>query len=662
MISGFSTVPVTVYARNQKLDIKTARQVALVNSDKYDAAVDKIDAKQAAYNSKVKSLSLKKTNLTTFRWSPLLSFTFPQQLNEAQSAEFDFTPVSLQYDISVAEHKAKDTILTVYQDVNNVFVDIVAGQKKIAFNERRLESVESNLKRNKVKLAAGTANQADIDKMEAKQKSLTSTIAADRRTLEANLKKLSKLMGKDISTGYDFAPPYIDTKLTRDQLDPLIQYAMDRDETVYEARIAEASKKIELKTNYDLFQRKYSGDINIISSYVQAALNGGEVDKKAFKKAYKDFLNKIDSYWEGKKRILFFKFPRLWFKGSLDGTRYIEDDSGVVQTLVNDMVTAMNDREAAEDDLTTAVTDGFNNYVSVKNSYQQFKTDLDKAEQNLDKSYIKNQLGEMTFEEYDSELQSYEDLQNQYLDSMKLYTKTLHELDRTTCGGVSAILDGTDADMQTAKEGESYVEKSKTKLHYTLKPIIEKFEFELTLSKPEDFPIEVTDYELWADKTQIGERMPFDKSLRHLMLTTTEADRFFVRLYDGDKFIDDCDFDPEVESGDLEVISDLAIKKNEGEVVGTYEIVSNEETGFMDITLKLDDEKVKKYQFTDENGNKVGASAPLEIEKPLRHLGLVETDLGTLTVEFFDEGGTSLYKARLDTQNVKVKKLVDEEE
>ena len=52
--------------------------------------------------------------------------------------------------------------------------------------------------------------------------------------------------------------------------------------------------------------------------------------------------------------------------------------------------------------------------------------------------------GELTFDEYDSQMESYEELQNSMLDAMKLYTTTLYSFDRLTCGGISALLSGTE--------------------------------------------------------------------------------------------------------------------------------------------------------------------------------------------------------------------------
>ena len=62
-------------------------------------------------------------------------------------------------------------------------------------------------------------------------------------------------------------------------------------------------------------------------------------------------------------------------------------------------------------------------------------------------------------------------------------------------------------------------EAEKNKPIYVLKPIVEREMFELTVFIPDDYPITITDFELWADGELIGERTPIDKSLRHLAIT-----------------------------------------------------------------------------------------------------------------------------------------------
>ncbi len=643
------------HAADKKLSLKTCHTLAVESSSKYDSALDSIESKQAKYESAVKSLKLKKKNLTTFRWSPLLNFSFPQKLTLDQESEFEFKPMSLQYDIDIAKHKATDVKLDVYQEINTLYVNIYTLQKLIAFNESRAETLTEGLARNKARLLVGEAKQADIDTLQKRLDSINTTLASDKRNLEAALKKLSGKVGTDVTTGYTFESPFVSAEISRDNLQQLIDYALDRDETYYEACIEEMRAKVQLQTNYRLMKEHYGGDINMISSYVDFALQGNSVNKKGFKTDYKKFLEKIDSYWEGKKKVFWFiKIPRLWLKGSVDGTRYIEDDPNILYQDVLDYTSAYNDKKSAQEEVEAAVTDAFNNYVSVKASYQQYQKDLKQAEDDLKKDEIKSRMGQLTFEEYDSELTSYEDLQKSLIDTMKLYSDALYSLDRTTCGGVDAILNGDEAGV-----GESFtVANSASGAYYYIKQIIQKQEFEVSIFIPDDFVAEVTDFELWVDNVQIGSRTSKDEKLRHLGLTFDDEPEVKIRLYNGDEFVDDCIVDANEVSGPLNVVTGYDIEKNLGDTLGTYDIVKDDSTGLVEIKIKPDDVNVKYFVVRDADGKALGSEEPISIDSKLVHLQLVETDMSPMTIDLMDENKSVLYKGRFDTANKKVVKVV----
>ena len=331
--------------------VGAGRNLAIQTSMEYDNAESAVESKGAAYESAVKAIALKEKNLSTFRWSPLLSFKFPTKPNFEEASEFQYKPVALQYEIKVAQHNLQDKVYAIGEKVNNLYVEIVVLQRTIAFNEARMKTLEDGLARNQTKLRVGQANQADVDKIQKNLDSVKNKVASDRRTLEADLKKMSSLVGLDVTSGYSFENPYVTARIERSQLDALKQYTADRDEAYYEACIAETTARAELNTNYKLVRNKYGGDANMIAGYVSLALNGGNVNKKGFKNSYKAFLTQIDSYWQGKKRIIFFKIPRIWFKGSLDGTRYIEDDPYVLYQNVLDYCMATNEKKAAREQL-----------------------------------------------------------------------------------------------------------------------------------------------------------------------------------------------------------------------------------------------------------------------------------------------------------------------
>ncbi len=636
------------------LSLKVCRSLALAESSEYESAEIAVEAKKAAYESAVKAVKLKESSMKQFRWSPVLNFKFPTEPNLAEASEFRYKPLSLQYEIKVAQHNLQDKIFGINEKVNNLYVEIVVLQETIAFNEKRLEATKEGLAKNQAKLRLGQANKSDIEKLEKKVESLTSKVGTDRSTLEADLQKLSTMIGMDVSTNFKFEKPFVEATIERTQLQSLIQYTEDRDQTYYEACITEASARAELTTNANLMKQHYGGEYNIISNYVTSALKGMKINKKAFAADYKRFLSQIDSHWEGYKRIIFIKIPRLWFKGDLDGTRYIEDDPQVLSTNVMDYSQALIDKNVAKQELDQSVTDTFNNYISVRNSYKQYIKDVEKAEADLEKDALRNRMGTLTFEEYDSAMASFEELQNSMLDSMKLYTTTLYSFDRRTCGGISAILSGTDADMRTAVVGESYItENTADGAYYKIETIIQSLEFELSIVIPDDFPVQITDYELWVNGQLIGTKTAKDKKLRHLMLTFDDLKEAKIRVYEGDKFVHDCVIDPTVESGPLNIRTGFEISKENPSQIGTYEIDQNETTGLVELKFKMNDDmtKIAKYKVMNEEGKGLGGEEPLDINKPLTYVELLAQSLTDLKIEFYDESGAVVEKARFDDSN-----------
>jgi hypothetical protein len=650
------------YAADKTMTLKTARGLALQKSAAYESAQMSVEAKEAARDSALKSLKLKQKNMSTFRWSPLLNFKFPQKPDFAEASEFQFKPIQLASDITVAQHKVQDTVFSVNEQVNNLFVEVVTMQETLAFNEQRLESLNEGIAHNKARVKLGEATQADVDRQQKKADTLSNTIAGNRRTLEADLKKLSTMLGVDVTTGYTFERPYVEAKIDRSALPSLIQYTEDRDEAYFEACAKATTARQELTTNYGLMNSKYGSDMGMISSYVNAALNGQDVSARAFKKDYKKFLEKIDSYWAGGFRILFIKISWEWLKGELDGTRYIEDDPYTLYQNALDYVSARKDEQAAKADLDQQVEDAFNNYISVKASYEQYLKDMDKAEQDMKQYAVKNRMGYMTLEEYEDEQESYEELQNALFESMKLYTTTLYSFDRLTCGGVSALLSGTDMDMQAAVVGESYVTKDDKEAKYYLKSIIQRELFDLSIFIPEDFPVEITDFELWCDNIKVGEKTAKDKSLRHLALTKDKIGEAKIRLYNGDEFVDDCVIDPSEESGVLNINTAMEIKKEETGVVGSYTTSISDVTGLMTLNLSpLESEGIKYYRVLAEDGTALGDGKTRAIDRRFTHLGLVSADLSKLKIECYDESQTLKYTAYLDPANGKIRKNTETE-
>ena len=653
-------------APGRTLTMKAARALALEESMEYFQVEQSISTKEAALKSAQKAIKLKQISMSTFRWSPLLSLKFPTNPTEAEACEFQFKPISIQAEIDEATHKLTDTKLGIYEEVNNLYVDIVVLQRTIAFNERRLAAYEEGLEKNKLRLLTGEGTQADVDKIEKKLEQCKTKVSTDKNNLASSLRKLSNKVGTDVSTGYSFETPFQEAQVPRAALPWLIQYTLDRDQTYYAACLDETTARINLQINYSLMKNKYGGDINMIAPYVNMALSGQTIKggtAKAFKKDYDAFINKIDSYWWGKKRIcLFIKIPRIWMKGSLDGTRYIDDDPYVLYTATLEYAEAASAKLAAEADLEEQVIDNFDTYASIRTSYIKGLESLDKAEADLEADKLRNMLGELSFEEYDSELSDYEQQQNDIFELMKTYSQTLYSYDRLTCGGISAYLSGDDAGFNTGGVGTSHVEKETTEgASYYIKQIIQSQAFELSIYIPEDFEVEITHFELWCDKERIGGRTEIDKKLRHLAITKDGVNAVKIRLYNGEEFVDDVVIDPSETSGPLPIVKDRKIVKVNPEDIGLVEISTSDGTGLLDIRLDItEDTAVASYRVRTAEGKYLSGSSPVQNGKSFRHLTLVETGLEETVIELLDKEGNLLYNARFDMQNHRIRKEITE--
>ena len=645
-------------AGTKTLTLDMAKKSGLANSPEYEKLKSQLNIKEVSLTQAIKSIKLKQKNMSTFRWTPLLSFKFPEKPDLSEAYEFQFKPVEIQAEIDTVKHQMTDQALAVYEEVSNLYVDIVVLEDTISFNEERLEAMETTLSKNRLKLKLGQATQSDIDTMEKSIQTLNDKIASDKRSLEADKKKLSTAIGMDVTTGYSFVNPFVDADIKRSQLKELTQYTLDRDENYYEVSMNATTSLISLRTNYNLMSGQYGSKMSYISEYVNQAIAGQKINGTAFKKKYEEFLKAIDAPWQGKIRILFIRIPKEWFKGQISGIRYVEDEPYALYEAALEYQDALLEKENEKQSLTQQVEDSFNNLVSMRNAYTALAEETESAEAALKKEEILNRLGELTYEEYKSSLDDYEDLQNEMLEALALYSQTLYSFDRLTCGGVTALLEGTGADLSTGAGGESYVDEEYADgACYYIEPIIQEQEFRLGVSIPDDFEVEITHFELWCDQTQIGSRTEIDKSIRHLALAVDNVSEVKLRFYNGDEFVDDCVIDPDTYSGPLEIVKSYTIKKTENLEAGTYSTQTNQVTGMVTITLSPDSgEGIAYYLIKNTDGKALVSSTLIPIGTDFKYLSLVQGRMDDLVIEFYGEDSKLKYTGYFDTRTMKLMK------
>lgn len=653
-----------IYAESV-MPLSQTQALGLAESDDYRKVKSKIALKEVKYKEAVKSIQLKKKNMSTFRWTPLLSFKFPEKAALADEYEFIYKPLQIQSEIRVLEHQLTDVKYEVREEISNLYTEIYTYQEKISNKTARLETMEENLKRNQAKVLTGQAKQSDVDKIESSITALQSSLVADMRAFESGKSELSDLTGIDLTTGYRFENPYKEATIERSSLDQLIQATLDRSQSYYEAKQTTKLALTSVDTNYSLMQNQYGSKMGYISSYVQQAKNGEKIKSDLFRNAYDQFLKAIDDPWQGTKRILFIKIPKEWFKGSIDGVRYVEDDPYILYTNVLEYQEALSDQKSLEKEITKSVEEAFENLVTAGNSYHSIQQQTQKAKEEMDRGKLKNQAGELEFEEYETLREAYEELQISELEALELYTTLLYSFDRLTCGAVTELLNGEEISLEQGSQGESFV-ADKTKPSYYITTLAEDNLFELGIYLPEESDIQITHFELWVDNVQIGERTEIDAVIRHLELDLSQTDKTVIRLYNGDEFVADCEIDPDEYQGSLNLPDDTAGKTDSvdktdsaepetKQLLGTYKYSRNKKTGLITFDIQPQEGlNIEKFRLLDAQGKAIYSDTPAEAGKGITYLAVLGNDLENVRAELYDKDGNKLYTARLDTKSGKV--------
>lgn len=631
--------------------------MALAGSSDYKKKYNEILLKQIKYRDAVRSAKEKKRNLTTFRWTPLLKFHFPEKLNLAEEMEFVFKPAQIQMEITNLKHELADMKFGILEKIDKSYSDCYVDQEKIRFTKEVMESAEEELKKNRHRLSLGQATQSDLDKMEKAISARSSELSLLKRTFETDKSKLSDLVGMDVTSGYTFKNPFQTADIPREKLEEITQYTLSMDQSYFVAKAEASLARENLQTAERLMRSQYGGKMNGISPYVTLAKQGKEVDTAAFQMAYDGMLDWVDKPWQGKKRILFIKIPREWFKGQISGIRYVEDEPYALFNACLDYITAYKECSDIEKEIRSEVAGSFEAIVTAKTAYEDLVENGLEQRQDLDRLLVLNKQGKADYEEVSDKRADYQETWMETLGALKDYNDLLYSYDRLTCGAITNYLKGQELGMDASGTGNSLVSVDEEDYpYYYMESRIQDMKFVFGVHFPENFEPEITDYELWYGDMQIGERTPVEKQINHLAVASkNDESRFTVRLYRNGKFVEQCEIDAEVLRDRLQMKTAVEPEKETEKVVGSYKITLNQDRGLAAITLYLNQgEGFRYYGLTDQNGNALYSEEPVESGESFTYLSVLARDLKKLRVVFYDEGKEKAAEGYLDTAKKQV--------
>lgn len=641
-----------VRAADKTLSLQQAQKVAIAKSSKRVKILNKIELQEIKYSAAVKSIQMKKKNMSTFRWTPLLSFKFPEQPTLADEYEWQYKPLQITSTISSLQHQLLDDQLGTKESVSNLYVQIYINQEKIAFLEENLEQAQTTLTRNRARLAVGEATQSDIDKLQQSIDRLTTDISLQKRSFETNKNKLSKLINQDVTTGYTFQNPLQQADIPRNILDNLIQYTLDNDQSYYEAKMDTRLAYTGMNMMESMMRSQYGNKMNNIMPFINQIKAGDSVDSGAFKNAYKQMLDNVDAPWNGTKKILFIRIKKEWFKGAVDGSRYVEDDPYALYTGALEYMDALKEQNSLQDELTNSVKSGFETLKTAQIAYNDAKKSCDILEQEVEKNTRLNLLGKVSYEELSDLQEEYRNQESETLDLLAEYTQLLYSYDRLTCGGITAYLEGTDVDMKATQGGNSFIAKElEGKAYYYINYRVEDNIFVMGVSIPDNYSLDITDYALYVNDMQIGDVTPIDEELEHLALNLDQVDKAQIFLYDGQELVDVREIDSSVNQAELPINGGYELEHKESvQTVASYiyTLQKTTNTVSMKITPKAS-EQIAYYRLTDTDGNAVNGDELIPIDEEFAYLSLLVGDLSGLHIIFYDAQEQELYQGMFNT-------------
>ena len=268
-------------------------------------------------------------------------------------------------------------------------------------------------------------------------------------------------------------------------------------------------------------------------------------------------------------------------------------------------------------------------------------------------------MGKMTYEEYDAVQSEFEELQLELIQTKADYSEILYGFDRLTCGKLSDILGISTNFTSTGGSGaNSYAVANEGEgVYYYIHQLVSDNVFDFGLTVTEDADVELTHFELWVNGIQIGARTALGDTIRHLTLNLKQTERVFVRIYNNNSFVDDCDIDPTIYSAKLNLTKDYTIVSNKGNLVGTYDI-SVDDRGIATINFIPEmDELFAFYTIQTESGEYLINDEKQSIKQDFTYLGLASGGLEKLVITFYDEDENLMYKARFQTSDKTLRKI-----
>lgn len=519
-------------AADRILTLEEIRTLAIENSTgiqdtKIDLVKKQIELRQAKEGI---ADTIKKES--TIRFSLLFNIKFPEKHGMPKEIELLTKVPEIENDIDVLNEKKKNEALKSQTAAEQAYYDVLLTQHKEEAITEQLEQMQQsqNTMDKQVKLAK--AKQSDLEYIQYSIASLQKE--REKNIISQNEKqlKLAGLLGKENFLGYAVSEQIQQTDFDRQQLQQIIQYALQHDFELYQKRQNRILAEKETDVVMGIYKNVYSKYMTDVESYIKSHKDT-KIDYEQFIARYQNTLDNIDSPWYGSYviNIIFFKIyiPKEWFKGEYSGTRYMEDEKYQLFLTLVERDKAIEQEKQTQKQLEQSIQTAYTTLKTMQSSIQQIEQNLAQCEMRYNKDLEDNKKGLVSFTELESERQSLFQQQEALYEAKIDYAKSLSTFNSQTAGYVNYFLGITQTNQEEYEIGQSVMDTAT----WHIKNNITDYNFMFSVTVPEEY--DVDSYQLYYEGIAVGEKMPISETLTHLSVTYGNTTMLTVNFYKGNQ-------------------------------------------------------------------------------------------------------------------------------
>lgn len=623
------------------LNLKGAISVAQKKSDSLNLVKLDLIKKSVERRQAIDGLRDIREKQTTVRFSLLFSIKFPESHGMPKEIELLMKLPKIDNDIKKLNEKYKFEVNKLVFDVKSAYYEVLDKEAVLKHETKNNRDLNNTYKKIYKSYLNGTANKEDVDLIDAALKKSTDNLTKANLAFEASKAKLSKVIGMNVTKGYVFKNELVDIKLSRSDLEFLINYGLSNDYQLFSATSDRKLAEKEVHEVYEIYKSYYGSKVNIIAQEI----NKDKIDYVALHQKYEQMLQNIDAKWQKVYVInmLFFKIriPMRWFQGEYTALRYFENEKYPLIVALGERDKARVAEQVMRDLTIQKITDSYEAVKQMELVIIQTREGIERTKKSYEQLRKDNLSGKVSFAEVEQVKEELKALELAEFQARVSLSKFIAALDFNTSGAVIKLSSSADFASGDYESGISNIERDfkKDEMFWYIETPFDSFKFIFGVNIPTD--LQATHYRLFdASGMPVGSLTQVKDTIEHLPLTLDSSSNLRVIFYSNNKEAYMANIEGDGFYGKLELIE---IKSAMGELeapVGAYEIKESDFLrGSLAITIK-NDYDYEYFQIFDLDG--VAITDAFAKGQPLEAFKFILKDASQYNVVLFEKGEIKL--------------------